>query len=135
MDRAPRLKDRGRELLRQAILQHGAVLIEAATYDESLQRRMAIFDAQGAVRAYVNVGGGAVSVGSRVGKLAFRPGLNRSLPPDAAQVDSVMTRFARRGVAVIHLSRIKQLAIEHRIPVGPGWLPAVEPRRCLTKAH
>lgn len=134
LDRATRLKPHGRGLLRRAIRRHGATLLQEPTYEASLTRRMAVFDRGGPVKAYVNVGGGTISVGSRLGKLAFAPGLNRSLPPEAAQVDSVMTRFARRDVAVIHLIRIKQLARAHSLPQQPRSMPGVQLEECGASA-
>jgi len=128
LDRAGSLKREGRRMLREAIHRHGARMIRAPSFAESLEQRMKLYDAGGPIRVYVNIGGGAISVGTHRGKMAFRPGLSRGLPPDATEIDSVMTRFARRGVPVIHLIRISELSRRFRLPWRPRVPPA--PRAC-----
>lgn len=125
-DGGQNLVPEGRRLLERAVQRCGVPLIRGRTYAERLERRMALYARLAGgkkIRAYINVGGGAVSVGGRVGKHAFAPGLNRGLPPRAAQVDSVMTRLARQGVPVIHLVRIRELARRHGLPLGPTREP------------
>ena len=73
----------------------------------------------------MNVGGGAVSVGRTTGKRLYEPGINRRPEPRALRVDSVMSRFARRGVPVIHMVRIDTLAEEYGLPKSPRDMPNV----------
>jgi hypothetical protein len=74
------------------------------------------------IKAYINVGGGSASVGTHIGKKQFKPGLNTSAPSRAGAVDSVMLRFAKRDVAVIHMSRVKLIAERFRLPYAPKQL-------------
>jgi len=40
-------------------------------------------------------------------------------------VDSIMTRFAKEGVPVIHLVQIEKLAVRYGLPVQPKTMPIV----------
>ncbi|MBW2527034.1 MAG: poly-gamma-glutamate system protein [Deltaproteobacteria bacterium] len=126
-DRVLGLSRRGRELIDQALERSGLPAVRPKSYADSLDQRMAAYDehgAEGEIRAYVNVGGGTTSVGTRVGKQLFKPGLNTSMPRGPL-IDSVMARFASRGVPVIHLTKIDDLAARHGLPLQPPATPAV----------
>lgn len=121
-DQGVGLTDRGRALLLEAIERNRVPLLDADDFDASLDRRMEAFDRAARGRplvAYVNVGGGTVSVGRLAGKKTYKPGLNR---PGllAAPVDSILGRFLDRGVPVIHLTQIEQLARRHGLPIDPA---------------
>ena len=77
------------------------------------------------IKAYINVGGGTSSVGTRAGKKAFEPGLNLAPPHGSLPVDSVMSRFSHAGVPVIHLVRVDELATRFGLPTQPMRMPAV----------
>jgi len=126
-DRAMGLSKRGRRAITTAVERTGLPLIEPEDYADSLAKRMALYREQpeeADVRAYINVGGGSTSVGTRVGKQLFKPGLNRSAPP-GKMVDSVMARFAERGVPVIHVIKIDELAERYGLPLQPQAMPPV----------
>lgn len=126
-DRVLGLSRRGKEMIDGSLERSGLPTIRPKTYAESLDLRMALYGEQGAegeIRAYINVGGGTTSVGTRVGKQLFKPGLN-SDPPREPAIDSVMSRFATRGVPVIHLTKIDRLASRHGLPLQPTRMPAV----------
>jgi poly-gamma-glutamate system protein len=125
-DRASGLSSEGDQLVREAMTRSGLPVIDPRDYDESLERRMALYHEQAGDReisAYVNIGGSTVSVGTRRGKVAFRPGINRSLPRDTH--DSVMVRFAGRGIPIIHLTKIDELARRYGLPLQPDRIPAI----------
>lgn len=127
-DRALGLSKQGKQMLDDAIDRAGLIAIKEASYAESLERRMQIYEeyAAGApIKAYVNVGGGAISVGTAAGKRMFKPGLNRTAPSGAPLVDSVIGRFALRGVPVIHLVNIDQIADRYGLPKQPTTTPAI----------
>lgn len=78
------------------------------------------------IKAYINVGGGTVSVGTRVGKHKFEPGVNdrpprgmENLPP------SVIGAFLRTGVPGIHITQIVDLAQRYGLEVAPRATPDV----------
>jgi poly-gamma-glutamate system protein len=127
-DQAVGLPKHGRKALAEAIERNGLPMIEVADVAESLDRRMNLFRENAGDKdfaAYINIGGGTTSVGSRVGKRLFKPGLNRWMPRDAADIDSVMTRFAKWGVPVIHVSKISRLAERYGLPLQPTSMPGV----------
>lgn len=91
-------------------------------FQEAIDQRMSVYEAEAAgkkYKAYINVGGGTISVGRSVGKKLFDPGLNLRVRPAALQVDSVMSRFMRQGVPVINLVQVDELAVEYELPLAP----------------
>lgn len=119
-DVAVGLSPAGRLLLAQGIERSELPKVPEHTFAEAIGHRMELYDraAQGRpIAAYVNVGGGAVSVGRQRGKVTYRAGINR--PAGKAPVDSVIGRFLDRGVPVVHLVRIQQLADEYGLPRAP----------------
>lgn len=127
-DRAAGLSEEGLSLLRRAISRSGLPLIEPENYAESVVERMAIYREKAAdrpIRAYVNVGGGTSSVGTRRSKFAFQPGINTRTPPRAALIESVMARFLDEGIPVIHFLQINRMAERFGLPVSPQVRPPV----------
>ena len=126
-DKGLGLSRAGRQLLDTAIERAGLTHLKPSDYAQSVALRMALYlerAAPGGVKAYVNVGGGTTSVGTRVGKLAFEPGINRSPPAGPREIDSVMARFVRDGVPVIHLVKVRELARRFGLPISPTQVPA-----------
>ncbi len=127
-DRGLGLTKSARKLLDHAIEISGAPPLFVANYDEGLQKRMEIFQEQSEgddYAVYINVGGGTTSVGTKVGKKLFKPGLNRYPPRGPIAIDSVMSRFASDGVPVIHLIQIDTLATYYGLPSSPTTMPKV----------
>lgn len=126
-DRALGLSAEGKQAIAEAIARSGLPALEPTDLADSIDKRMAAYRTaagNATIRAFVNVGGGTSTVGTRIGKELFHPGLNRSLPRGALP-DSVMARFVKDGVPVIHLSRIEYLAREFGLPERPSTLPKV----------
>ncbi len=118
-DRAVGMGKDGREMLRDIINRNGVEFINLKDENENLAKRMDIYfsKAEGApIEAFVNVGGGTISVGTKIGKKLFHPGLNRRPPARALVLDSVMSRFAKEGVPMIHMTNIRYLAEKYGIP-------------------
>jgi poly-gamma-glutamate system protein len=127
-DRAAGLSEEGLALLRRAIARSKVPLIDPENYAESVVERMAIYRDRAAdkpIRAYLNVGGGTSSVGTKRSKFAFQPGINRRKPPRAALIDSVMARFLDEDVPVIHFLQVNRMAQRFGLPVSPQVRPAV----------
>lgn len=130
-DKGLGMDPQGRKLLADAIERNGLQKITPKSFTDSIDRRMAIYTQNangGRIKAYVNVGGGTISVGTSIGKRMFEPGLNRRLPAGAtlsSMVDSVMTRFSRQGVPVIHITQIEKLATHYGLPIQPNKMPEV----------
>ena len=127
-DRALGMPKSARKMLDQVITRSGVPMLETANYAESVEKRMAIYSEYSSdadIAAYINVGGGTTSVGTKVGKKMFKPGLNRSIPRGDVDIDSVMTRFVLDGVPVIHLSKIRVLAEKYGLPLEPVVTPKI----------
>jgi poly-gamma-glutamate system protein len=127
-DRAAGLPEEGLTALHRAIDRSKLPLIDPENYAESVVERMAIYrDHAGSkpIRAYINVGGGTSSVGTRRSKFAFQPGINRRTPPRAALIDSVMARFLDEGTPVIHFLQVNRMAQRYGLPVSPQVRPLV----------
>jgi poly-gamma-glutamate system protein len=125
-DRGLGLSDSGIGSLEKAILKSGIQYLEVASYEESVERRFALYRQAAEDRdiaAYINVGGGTSSVGTRVGKKLFKPGLNRTPPQGVNVFDSVMSRFSVDGVPVIHMSSIDDIAARYGLPLQPTTTP------------
>lgn len=126
-DRVLGLSKEGRQAVDEAMTRSELPRIDPSDMADSIAKRMTTYsDAAGssAIRAFVNVGGGTSTVGTRLGKELFKPGLNRTLPRGAPP-DSVMVRFVTQGVPVIHLTRIELLAHEFGLPSRPTAMPRI----------
>lgn len=78
------------------------------------------------IKAYVNIGGGTVSVGTKVGKHKFLPGVNTRPPKGMADMPpSVLGAFLETGVPGIHVTRIVELAEEYGLEIAPRAMPEV----------
>ncbi len=132
-DQAVGMTEEGRELLRRGIERNHLPMIQDEEFTASIDTRMKIYQdhAEGKpIKAYINIGGGTVSVGRSVGKKLYEPGLNLTATPEAMQIDSVMTRFARQQTPLIHLVEVLQIAKAYHLPIAPvetpqagqGWL-------------
>lgn len=127
-DRAAGVSEEGQRLLKRAVARSKLPLISPETYAESVVERMALYRDTAAgkpIVAYINVGGGTSSVGTRRSKFAFTPGVNRRTPPKAALIDSVMARFLDEGIPVIHFLQINRMAQRFGLPVSPHVRPPV----------
>lgn len=125
-DRALGLSKDGKAALESAIAESGVPKLQASNYEESLERRFELYREAAEdndIVAYVNVGGGTTSVGTREGKKLFKPGLNRTPPQGVSAFDSVMSRFILEGVPVIHMSSIDTIAARYGLPLQPTLTP------------
>ncbi len=125
-----------RRLLEEAMARNGLKPLEFESTKENIDERMAIYQkAAGGKRiaAYVNVGGGTISVGTSVGKKAFRPGLNMRPPQGMGNLDGVMIRFSRLGVPVIHLVYIDRLVEQYGLLPEPETMAAVGEGQIYTR--
>lgn len=135
-DRAMGLTKEGKALIDAAMARSGAAAIRSTNYAVSVDERMKIYEEKAGGRpfkAYINVGGGTTSVGTRIGKRLFEPGINRSAPVGASEIDSVMTRFVLKGVPVVHLIKIASLADRYGFPLEVKESPQVGQGRIFSR--
>lgn len=135
-DRGGGMPSNGVQACRTAIERNQLQLIKPSSLADSVAQRMKLYwgATKRPFKAYINVGGGAASVGTHIGKKLYVPGINSKPPRGAGQVDSVMNRFTFAGVPVIHLTRIAFLAEKTGFPIAPAQMPPVGQGRIYTKA-
>lgn len=133
-DRGVGLSPEGLADIERSIIRSGIpkITAEDLSFTAHVDARMALYDQNAGtspIKAYINVGGGSASTGRSIGKTFFQPGLNlrvkERIPPEA---DGVMARFMQRGVPLIHLVQITQLAERylstgHLAPDVPSVIP------------
>jgi poly-gamma-glutamate system protein len=111
----------GKEAILDAIERNNLKLIENRKFEQNIKVRMGLYDQLAddkPIKAYVNVGGGMVSVGRTVGKRILLSGVNRKRPTkaEARGLDGVMFRFIDRGVPAIHLVKVSELIEKYGLP-------------------
>jgi poly-gamma-glutamate system protein len=124
-DRGTELTEKGRQEIFQAINRNGLTLIKSGTVHENIDHRMNIYFNKTRPKVYLNVGGGRAAAGIRPFKRLLRPGLLFSDLPVGERADSVIRRFLKEGVPVIHLGEIKEFARQYRLPVSPTTMPKI----------
>ena len=99
-----------------------------AQEEDGVARRMRLYRSNAAnreIKAYVNVGGGTLSVGTRVGKRKFHPGINKRYPRSMQDIPSVIGEFLQSDIPAIHVSKIVSIAQEYGLPIAPITPPEV----------
>lgn len=122
-DNALGLDDAAIALIDAAIERGGRPALTVRNYKDSYDRRMEIYGqvaGERQIAAYINIGGGTVSVGRSVGKKIFSTGLNADVHTGVTSSDdSVMMNFAQRRVPVLHFSKFNGMAGKYQLPINP----------------
>jgi poly-gamma-glutamate system protein len=147
-DDAIGLSQRGRRMLQRAIERNGIPSLAHIDDDETadaddekpeasltlvdegrVRERMRVYyEAAGdrPIKAYINVGGGTVSVGTKVGKRKFNRGVNTRPPKGIEDMPpSVLGAFLEAGVPGIHLTGMINIAAEYGLEIAPRSTPEV----------
>lgn len=128
-DRARGMSSAGKKTLSNTIKHYQIPFLDSKDAVDGINKRMQLFDQQALrtpIKAYINIGGGTASIGKRhQTKQHFKPGLNLSMPVAIAANDSVMGRFMKRGIPVINLSEMNQIARKYDLPLAPGIKPVI----------
>jgi hypothetical protein len=143
-DRGVGLSEEGLRLVKESIERNGLTPFRADAppisaegdittnmqndFTANVDERMEFYEraAEGSpIKAYINVGGGTVSVGKDIGKLMFRPGVNRRPPRHVRDIDGVMPRFSKDSVPVIHVVHVNALADRYTLPLEPTQAPSI----------
>ncbi len=119
----------GRNLIKKAVDRSGiSTFIEPERLSESIRIRLEIFNESTLLEnysAYINVGGGAASVGTLNQAQEIHPGL--SLPVDVNNFGngSVFMQFTSLGIPLIHILNIKELCERYRVKFAPVPFPEI----------
>ncbi|KPJ48415.1 MAG: hypothetical protein AMJ41_04945 [candidate division Zixibacteria bacterium DG_27] len=120
-DRGRGLSPEGRELVMEAIRRNQVEVIEGSSLEDNIRKRIEILDrvrGEKEIGAFVNIGGGLASVGSTQNRKLIPTGLSRKLGLRNFPARGVINILAERGVAVIHLVRIGELAEKYDLPTA-----------------
>ncbi len=125
-DRALDLEPDARALA-QRLQQEAAAALEAvalvpATLSDSIDRRLALYQRSAGRRRialYVNVGGTEPSLGRSAVILRLRSGLLPGVPFDFSPSRGLVARYAERGVPVLVLLNVRDLAVRWGVPLAP----------------
>ncbi len=107
----------------------GIPLIYEKTLTENVQKRVQLYEetAHGLpIACFVNIGGATPNLGNTTAALTIPNGLVRQVP--TSPVDSeqgLLFKYANRGIPVIHLLNIKNLAVKNGLPLDPVPLPRI----------
>ena len=116
-------------MLAQGALQRNDVLyLNAGKLKDSIAQRLQIYDEQAHGRplgAFVNVGGGLVSVGSKSNASQFDPGLTIGPGRGDVEAEGLIYYMKQRNVPVINLTDVLTLAKDYRFAVNPTALPPI----------
>ncbi|MCK5832762.1 poly-gamma-glutamate system protein [bacterium] len=119
----------GRRILREIIERNSIPFINAATLDESIDKRVQIYEEalpqEKRYSAYVNVGGGLGSIGSGQNLVALRSGINMRVPVGNYSRKGAMIKFGEKGIPMIVLSDINNIAARYGLPIAPEPLPDI----------
>jgi poly-gamma-glutamate system protein len=132
-DRALNMSERGRAMLVQAIRRNGLNAITGQNMAENIEERMNLYFTQSSPRAYINIGGGVVSVGTRSERTLLKPGSVSEIPD--SRLDPVINHFLRDKIPVIHIGNLKQLARDYDLPVAPLTIPRVGEGGIYSEKH
>lgn len=127
-DQAFGIPKEGSKILQNSASKHSLPILHSKNYSESLEERIGLYSDTIPIwkyKAYVNVGGGTVSVGTKKNVGEFSPGLNLKHPVIRDGRDSVMRRFANLGIPVIHLVRVEELATQNGFTIQPKKIPEI----------
>lgn len=127
-DQAKLNPEEGRKAILEAIRRNGLQLIQEQDIDDSVARRMRIYEqkAEAApIKAFINVGGGTASLGTTANSNLFAPGLNQKVDASRFYRRGVMVAMAERGIPVLHLLSIRELADQYGLLLFPVPLPEV----------
>lgn len=128
------LSPAGRELIMDATRRNNVPLIDSPSLLEAVKTRVALYDRAASasgrpIKLYINVGGGAASLGGEQNARLIPSGLTKKLAKRTYPDRGVINVMADRGTPVIHLLRVRQLAREYDIDDDPA--SPVEPGRGL----
>lgn len=98
--------------------------IDEPDFAKNLEKRLALFLAEGLPACFINVGGNLASGGAEADSGALRPGLIRTPAEAGTRIGGLIQAFLLRKVPVIHLLDLKALAVSAGIPYDPVPMPS-----------
>lgn len=106
-----RLSPMGRDLIQQAITRNKITEVEGNNLEDAIQLRMAFFTRTLPIsryKTYVNVGGGAAALGSRLTDRLVPAGLTTRMDFDQFPTAGTLVQFGQKGVPILHILNIRE---------------------------
>jgi poly-gamma-glutamate system protein len=120
-DAAIGLPPEGSAWLDEAAMRNGVRVERHESFEDAVSARMSLL-MRSHPKAIINIGGGQASVGACRHSASLPVGLWRSPPGCRCPDRGVLARCYERGVPVIHLLRIRELAAKYGLDSDPGAL-------------
>ena len=126
-DQGEGLSAEGTQLLEEALERNDIPILKEGTLNKNIEKRWQMYQkaTRKPIKAYINIGGGAASLGNPKARELLRPGLNWELPTGSQSLNpkGVSIRFLEQRVPVIHLAEVEELAKRYGMPVAPAQIP------------
>jgi poly-gamma-glutamate system protein len=121
------LSTEGVDMIKDAVKRNNTELIYCDTIPDDITQRMKIYSSYAKgnpLKAYINVGGGVASLGSKRNGRKIPSGLNKSISMEVFKdKKGVVYEMAKQEIPVIHLLDISMLAKTYGLPMKPIPLP------------
>ncbi len=124
-DRGRGLSPKGRTLIKKAIKRNNVEFINEEFLESSINKRLNIYNkySNNNIKAYINIGGGIASLGNTVNGKIIPTGLTTDLSMKNFPAHGVIIQMGKKGVPIIHLLNINNLADKHGLKKSPVPLP------------
>jgi len=115
------------EVIQKIAQDSGANFIISEDLAKNIQRRIQLYDlaaGKEGIKVFVNIGGAAPNYGNTVASITYPNGLVTKGPevPDNPE-RGLIFEYQNRGIPVIHLLNIRDLALKEGLPIDPIPLP------------
>ncbi|TGM57896.1 poly-gamma-glutamate system protein [Leptospira adleri] len=113
------IEELGVRRIRETILKNGYSYLSVNSFEDSLIKRIGIYEKQNVV-LYVNVGGGTVSTGTSLGKKKIPKGLVREMKEFSELPDSILKHYLEKKIPVLHVVGIESISEESAMRYEKG---------------
>ncbi len=118
-----------KDIIKTIVEQSGITFINTGNLVSSIEKRLNIYNEQAEgnpIKLFVNIGGASANYGETNASITFPNGLVK----DGIEIPSLPERglifeFLERGIPVIHLLNIRDLALKNNIMIDPIPLPEI----------
>jgi poly-gamma-glutamate system protein len=122
-DNGSSLWEGGMEIVRKAARRNGLSLVVGETLEDVVEEKWEFFKQYRPVGVFLNIGGNQSALGNSHCSLQIPPGIIRH-PHQCVDVDGgLIQRFNRENVPIIHLLKIRDIALRNGIALSPHPLP------------
>ena len=113
-----------KQVINERIMGYGYPFFEETDLIENVNKRFDMYEEDKNIKCFINVGGNDVSFGDSYIIVHAKGGLLTKLSEDDHSTGLVQL-YLRKGIPVVHLLDIKELAYKYGMPVDPAIKPLV----------